>query len=73
MRPPILAKLRKRCRPQDEATITILPSFFQGLEEDGNETGPFRQQPVFDFEAWQVLLSGLSSFPFCLAGFCSVH
>ena len=53
MRPPILAKLRKR-RPQDEATITILPSFFQELEENGNETGPFRKQPVFDFEAWQV-------------------
>lgn len=78
MRPPILAKLRKRRRPQNEATITILPSFFQGLEEDGNETGPFRKQPVFDFEAWQVSCKEL--FPCVLTHqsrtarrFCAFH
>ena len=55
---PPLAPPRKKKPAPPEATIMLLPAFFQGLEDEGNARGEFsaNQPTPFVFEDWQAAL-----------------
>ena len=55
---PPRAPPRKKKPAPPEATIMLLPSFFQGLQDEGNARGAFSTgQPIpFLFEEWQAAL-----------------